>query len=401
MEQLRGDTRVIQENCDILILSASYGGGHNQVARALTKSLQQQVPTLRVLTVDYCELLMPLINRLSRFGYMQSLRHFPAGYGIYYQATEKIASNSFWQRRLNRFGYEELILLLCRLKPKMIIAAFPLPAGVLSEMKESGELDVPVVTVITDYSVHNQWLHPHTDLYLVGSTEMREGLVARGITPDKVVVTGIPILPEFNEVYDPVEVKREYGLEPEDRLLLFMGGSDGLFGGIRLSAILKELPSDAKILVICGTNRELYEKLQVVNCKHANLLLVKEVNNMAALMEVAELLVTKAGGITISEAMAKWLPMVIYKPNPGQEEANANYLWRHRAAIIAKSERRLKTVILRILNDRNFKMRCRRRCGCLGKSNAAAEGAELILKLADRKGCWDEQNRVEHETPRF
>jgi processive 1,2-diacylglycerol beta-glucosyltransferase len=92
-------------------------------------------------------------------------------------------------------------------------------------------------------------------------------------------------------------------------------------------------------------------------------------------------LVTKAGGITVSEALAKSLPMVIYKPAPGQEEVNANYLWRHHAAIIAGGERRLKTAVQRIVTDHNFQLRLRRHCGKIGKPDAALVSAFMILRM--------------------
>ena len=96
---------MVKEECDVLILSASYGGGHNQVARALTSALQLQASGIKIITVDYCDLLVPLFNRLTQFGYMQSIRHFPVGYALYYQATGKISPDSFWQRHLNKIGY--------------------------------------------------------------------------------------------------------------------------------------------------------------------------------------------------------------------------------------------------------------------------------------------------------
>jgi len=372
---------VTQEYCDVLILSASYGGGHNQVDKALTQALKMQDPAIRVITVDYCDLLAPLLTRLSQFGYMQSLRHFPVGYALYYQATGKMSPDSFWQRRLNRMGYAGLISLVNRFNPGVIVSTFPLAAGVLSEMKENGELDVPIITVITDYCVHSQWVHPYTDLYLVGSSEMVDGLMERGIPASRIAVTGIPILPYFYEKYDPAAVKRAYGISPQQKLVLFMGGSDGVFGSLRFSHILKDLPQSVTALVITGSNQELYEKLVAISEKYPMIKPVRYIENVAAVMEAADVLVTKAGGITVSEALAKRLPMVIYKPNPGQEEANANYLWRHRVAIIAKRERRMKTAICRMVTDAGFRERMSRRCEELGKPDAAVRCARIIYRM--------------------
>jgi processive 1,2-diacylglycerol beta-glucosyltransferase len=372
---------VHSESCDILILSASYGGGHNQVARALTQALQIQAPGIKIITVDYTDLLVPLFSRLTQFGYTQSLRHFPVGYALYYQATGKISPDSFWQKSLNRMGYTELIMLVNSLRPKVIISTFPLPAGVLSKMKSTGHLNVPNVTVITDISVHSQWIHPNTDLYLVGSDEVGSGLTARGISPEKIVVTGIPILPAFQKKYDSVKIRQQFGLRPNTKLVLFMGGSEGIFGTTNFHDLLKYIQAPVEAAVITGSNQELYEKLKTVNLHYPEIKLCTYVENIAGLMEVADVLVTKAGGISISEALAKGLPMIIYRPSPGQEEANASYLRQHRAAIVAKGERRLRTIVQRFIDDEPFQNRFHKNCLKLGKPDSAERCARLILKM--------------------
>jgi processive 1,2-diacylglycerol beta-glucosyltransferase len=372
---------VQKESCDILILSASYGGGHNQVARALTQALQIQAPGIKIITIDYSDLLAPLFSRITQFGYTQSLRHFPVGYALYYQATGKISPDSFWQKSLNRMGYTELIMLVNRLRPKVIISTFPLPAGVLSKMKSTGHLNVPNVTVITDISVHSQWIHPYTDLYLVGSDEVVTGLSTRGINPEKVVATGIPILPVFQKRYDQSKVRREFGLRPDTKLVLFMGGSEGIFGTTNFHDLIKNIKAPVEAVVITGSNRELYEKLTAVNLHYPEIKIYSYVENVAGLMETATVLVTKAGGITVSEALAKGLPMIIYKPSPGQEEANAVYLRRHRAAIVAKGEQRLQAIIQRFVDDEPLQERFCHNCMILGKPDSAERGAKIILKM--------------------
>ncbi|HEY8463645.1 MAG TPA: glycosyltransferase [Bacillota bacterium] len=373
---------VYSEACDILILSASYGGGHNQVARALTQALQNQASGIKITTVDYCELLFPLFNRLTQFGYTQSIRHFPVGYALYYQATGKISPDSFWQKSLNRMGYTELIVLVNKLRPKVIIATFPLPAGVLSKMKSSGDLDVPIVTVITDISVHSQWIHPYTDLYLVGSSEVAAGLVERGIDPSHIAVTGIPVLPEFaKRTTNPECLRRELGLRPDTKIVVFMGGSEGLFGTTNFHYLMTNIETPVEALIITGSNYELYEKLQALNQAHPEIKITRYIENIAGVMEIASVLVTKAGGLTISEALAKGLPMIIYKPSPGQEEANAAYLQKHRAALIVKGERRLRAVIQRMVDDGQFCNRIRKNCLKLGKPNSAADCAKLVLQM--------------------
>ncbi|HBF39558.1 MAG TPA: UDP-N-acetylglucosamine--LPS N-acetylglucosamine transferase [Firmicutes bacterium] len=383
INDLLEECNLVKEECDVLILSASYGGGHNQVARALTSAIQLQAPGMKIITVDYCDLLVPLFNRLTQFGYMQSIRHFPVGYALYYQATGKISSDSFWQRHLNKIGYSELMMLVDDLQPRLIISTFPIPAGVLSAMKASGHLNVPIVTVITDMCVHSQWIHPNTDLYVVGSSEVADGLVGRGVPRWKISDSGIPILPEFNNNFDKAKLKEAFGFKPNDKVIIIMGGSDGIFKatGFKLHRTLEQLPNGVQALILTGYNQDLYEKLQPLMAKYSNFRAEKFFHNMAGLMQMADLLITKAGGITISEALASGLPMVIYKPMPGQEEINANYLWRHRAAIIAKTEHRVRTATNRLACDEQFRLLFQKNCLKLGHSDSAAVAAKAILNM--------------------
>lgn len=372
---------VVKEYTDILILSASYGGGHNQVARALTQELQIQAPGIKITTIDFCDLLFPLINRISQFSYTQSIRHFPVGYALYYQATGNISPDSFWQRRLNRMGYSELIMLVNRLEPRVIISTFPLPAGVLSQMKEAGVLNVPVVTVITDMCVHSQWIHPKTDLYLVGSPEVAAGLEKRGVSREKIAITGIPILSVFKKRIDREKVKREFGLDSQAKVVLFMGGNDGIFGTNHFGFLLRDLPLNVQSVIITGLNQDLYERLQSTSYQKYRVRSFKFVENIADLMKISDLLVTKAGGVTISEAMAVGLPMIIFKPTPGHEEANARFLAKHRAAFVVKRDLGLKKVINRLIVDDDLRQYFGRNCLKIATPDSAENGARLILKL--------------------
>ncbi len=372
---------MVKEYTDILILSASYGGGHNQVARALTQGIQRQAPGIKITTIDYCELLFPIINRISQFSYTQSIRHFPVGYALYYQATGNISSDSFWQRRLNRLGYSELIMLVNRLEPRIVISTFPLPAGVLSQMKEAGVLNAPVVTVITDMCVHSQWIHPKTDLYLVGSPEVAAGLEKRGVAREKIGITGIPILPVFKEKIDPEMVRREFGFDSKGKVILFMGGNDGIFGTNHFNLILRDLPPDVQSVIITGSNQDLYDRLCSNSYQKYQVRAFKYVENVAGLMKISDLLVTKAGGVTISEALAVKLPMIIFKPTPGHEGANANYLLKQRAAFIVKREGSLKKVIYRMIADEGFRQCFSRNCFKIATPDSAENGARLIMRL--------------------
>jgi processive 1,2-diacylglycerol beta-glucosyltransferase len=259
-------------------------------------------------------------------------------------------------------GYSELIMLVNRLEPRVIISTFPLPAGVLSQMKEAGVLNVPVVTVITDMCVHSQWIHPKTDLYLVGSSEVAAGLEKRGVPQEKIAITGIPILSVFKKKIEPEKVKREFGLDPQAKVVLFMGGNDGIFGTNHFSFLLRGLPPNVQSVIITGLNQDLYERLHSVSYQKYRVRPFKYVE-------------------TISEALAVGLPMVIFKPAPGHEEANVRFLAKHRAAFVVKRDLGLKKVINRLIIDDELRQYFGRNCLKIATPDSAENGARLILNL--------------------
>lgn len=362
---------------DILILTANYGSGHRQVARALAESLHKSRPGLEFTILDYSAFLDPFIQRLTRAGYYHSIRHFPIGYHLYYQATDTLDPDSFWQRRLNHAGLAKFTRALSEIRPKVVVATFPLAAGVLSHLRKTGVLSVPVITVITDYVVHNQWIHPFTDHYIVASDEVADGLRQRGVPLSKIVASGIPVLPAYAKPWTPNEARRRLGLDPERKTLLFMGGGDGIFGLNPLN-LLKD--DGHQGIILTGRNKELYEQLSYVRESSPSWRVLGELDDAMLPMCAADLLVTKAGGVTVSEALALGLPMILVHPLPGQEVANARYLRRHRAALVSRDPKRTEAHIHHLLDNDAFRHAMGLNAERLGHPHSGEFGAALILQ---------------------
>jgi len=153
--------------CDVLILSASYGAGHNQAARAIAGELQQSYTGLRVKVHDFFALAAPRINRFTQACFIKMVSHFPPCYRWFYDLTCAIEHDSSVQRWINSLGRHRLLDLLYTYNPRVIVCTFPTPAGVLSALRKKGVPVPPMVTVITDVAVHNQWVNPHTQAYIV------------------------------------------------------------------------------------------------------------------------------------------------------------------------------------------------------------------------------------------
>lgn len=264
------------------------------------------------------------------------------------------------------------------LQPDLVICTYPTVAGVLAQQRLKGVLDVPLVTVVTDYAVHNQWIHPGVDLYIVGCENVYEGLVARGINPNLIWITGIPVSPKFEWKLDRQAILKKLGLSPERPTVLVMGGAYGILSGTKwICKVLADTAFPVQSIIVCGQDEKLYKSLESVIEEGRNpIVRFGYVKNVEELMSAADMIITKAGGLTVSEALTKRVPLVIYRPIPGQEEENAIYLEGIGAGRVAKSEEELEKIIFDLLEHPQDLERMRR---------AAEQTVECILQLLEKR----------------
>ena len=325
---------------DVLLLTAGYGGGHIQAAQALGNAFSVLYPNLRAETINFMkQMLGPSLDRSIHLTYITLVKHTPSLYRNFYRLTDKSSFSPFWQRRMNRLGFTRMGRYLRVNPPRLVVALYPIPAGVVSELKRKGLHNVPLATVITDHVAHGQWIHPHTDLYLVGSDPVKRELVERDIPQERIEVTGIPIDPAFGRKGNKHSLRRELGLEEDLFTVLILGGFFGHWGGMKeICTRLARFPLPIQVVVITGKDFKMKEKLGPIAIKSRHPIHIQGfVDAMPPWMAVADVLISKAGGITISEAMASELPILIYQPIPGQEEANVRYLVQEGAAKAANT----------------------------------------------------------------
>ena len=375
---------------DVVILSARYGAGHWQAAAAVREAMQAFYPGHEPLLLDYMDLVNPALNRTIQSLYIASIKHFPGGYGWFYRATSTIAPDSPFQSLLNSLGREQLARLIAATTPRAVVSTFPTQAGVLSDMRRLGQGRVPAITVITDNTVHSQWVHPNTDMYCVSSAQVADCLRERGVPPDRVTVTGIPVRQAFTRRIDPAEVRRRYRWHPDLPIVLVMSGAFGALGGVAEACrALTHMGAPLQIVVVCGRDRLLARRLQR-QAQHFPypVHVYGYMEAIAELMSASELLVTKAGGVTTAEALAVGLPVVIFRPIPGQEEANADYLCAQGAASSARSTDELRALCHRLLGAPELRASMRRAAAGLGRPDAAAQVAALALRLGGLAAPW-------------
>lgn len=358
----------------ILIFSGSYGAGHNSSAEALERYfLAHAADSVEVKVIDFFERFAPSLNVLAKFAYQQSVQFFPELYGTFFDLTNKLPGNPVVQD-LAQVGYNNAADFIGAWRPHAVVSTFPIAGGVVADIKSSRP--VVAATVITDYGAHRNWLHPGTDLFFVACKEMREDLVSQGVPWDRVVVSGIPIHEKFSSELDPAECRREFDLA--DRFTVLLTMSAGSVGDLK-QVVVQLVDSGIQVAAATGRSERLRRRLHTLEKKNPLLRGYGHVKDMHKLMAACDVLVGKAGGLTVSEALAMGLPQVIFNPVPGQEIYNVDFLVNYGAGLLARDE---DDVVEKVRFLSTHPQRLEQMSGnaaSLGKPSAAQAVCERVL----------------------
>ncbi len=361
-----------------LILTASYGSGHNTAARSLATAFEREGVT--ALVVDHFrELVHPTFERATRSLYYRMLRHAPLLWGMAYELGDRMANDSPTTFGVTRLGSERLAHLLATLAPDVVVTVHPTPAVVMSLLVEQGRRVPPHTTVVTDFVAHSQWMASHIDRYCVAAEEVKHEYIARGIPPERIVVSGVPLRPEFEEAVDTAAARVAFGLSSSVPVVLAMAGSHGTFG--RLPDIARALlasPRPLQGLLITGSDETLATTLERLTAG-TPVRTLGHVKDIRRLMAAADLVVTKAGGMTLAEAMAADLPVLSYGSLPGQERRNELFASRAGIALIARSRGELAHLLDLALTSPRLLDRLRERMRRLKRPDASRRIVGAIL----------------------
>src|SRR6185369_1405285 len=238
------------------------------------------------------------------------------------------------------------------------------------------------VSIITDFEAHALWMEAGVDLYCVAAEETKARLVARGAASDRVVVTGIPVSAKFNTPVDPALVRKRMGLRDDLPVLLVLGGGFGIGPVAEVLTEINKLPQIVQVVVVCGRNEELRRELALQERRQPHIL--GFVNNMQELMAVADLVISKPGGLTSSEALAMGKPIFVLNPIPGQEAANSDFLLEHGAAMKANRVEDLPFRLEKLLSGAKL-TELAQAAKALGKPQAAADVCREVLARLERR----------------
>ncbi|MGQ3479562.1 MGDG synthase family glycosyltransferase [Paenibacillus sp. TY11] len=370
----------------ILILYASYGEGHVQAARAIMDSLRR-LGRCEVQLLDLMAESHPWLNGLTKFVYMQSFKTIPQLYGWIYNITREMQAKSAFGHVLHSFGMRQLAVTLKKEQPDLVIHTFPQLA--LPALRRKMGMNLPIVNVVTDFDLHGRWLHPDIDRYYVATEDIQQEAVQRGIPNERIIATGIPIHASFYNLSADVAPVQEQIIPPlqaDTTTLLIMAGAYGVLSGmLDICRHLSQLPQ-LRLLIVCGRNQQLKAELDALYADHPDIYTYGFVDYVPALMQASNLVITKPGGITLSESIASGLPILAFKPVPGQELNNALYLQQKGAARIARTTEELIQHCIDLISTPTLADEMKQAIGLLRKPHPADQIAEDILHQLVDKG---------------
>lgn len=330
----------------ILILTAGFGAGHTSVAKAIKKYLEESTSDYEVHIQDFIDVSVPHLNKPMVKCYEYQTKYFPLIYNTYYYTKKHIDSKYDTSYRIY---IENLKDYLIKENPDLIISTFPHASASVSYIKEHFDFDKSLITVITDVVDSNEWIHKNTNMYFVPSEFIKNKLIKKNIPSNIIKVTGVPVDKEFI-----IDTKKEL---PKKKRLLFMGGGRGLFDVPNsffywLDKYIEKHEDRIDATIITGTNYTLYTKLTKKK-PLKNIKVLGFTNNMANVLSKHDLLITKPGGATLFESISSGLPVVVKKPNIGQEIANANFINKKNVGLVYSKEKELKKIIKKIVKEKN------------------------------------------------
>ena len=358
----------------ILILSASIGSGHTKAAEAIQLGIRNEELGIDVHVVDFMAREISTLNWLTKKIYLAALRFIPDLYDRIYKFADgrKVGvSARFLSSALMYLPFARLLKKFC---PDVVICTHPFPEAAASLWKflhAKSEKNFLLATVLTDYSLHEIWIYGEVDVYFVATEEMKNKLDAHCRAGQKIFATGIPIDEKFSSAQKISESTKT--------TILIMGGGLGLGSIEETLSELNKVKAPLKILVVAGQNENLSARLKKLRTSH-EMEIFGYVLNVHELMAQADLIITKPGALTMTEAFAAGLPLILHAPIPGPEALNAAYAVSHGAAIEV-GERKISSVVEELLHEPKRLAEMKFCAKKISKPSAAMEIVNQIKKI--------------------
>ena len=317
----------------VLVVSIKAGYGHHSTAKAMMDYLSGK--GIKCEMLDTFEYINPILGDSIQDGYLLTTKYLPDAFGRVYSKLDKK------EKKYNKYSLVSVLsdLVSHRLKeyvtdfnPDLIIGTHSYACMVMTYLNEKRYTSCPTVGIVTDFTVHPFWESTEIDYYVTASSMLNIQMMRKGIPKEKILPWGIPIKSEFSRCIPPQQARAELGIEDKPTLLVMMGSMG--FGNVaeRLK-VIDTLDLDFQMLCVCGNNEKMKKDIEETDWKR-KVYTYGFVNNVDVMMDASDCIVTKPGGLSTSEALAKKLPIILMNPIPGQEDRNMEFLVNSGAAVM-------------------------------------------------------------------
>ena len=382
------------ERAHILILTASIGAGHTRAAEAIRAALAARAgDAVRISVVDFMARDVSVVHYLMKRIYLMMLRFVPNLYDVFFRVAGSAAGGGTVRSAFARVMVRTMGRLVRDYRPDLIVATHPFPEGAAALWRARHGGSFLLAALLTDYALHRIWLSRGVDAYFVATEAMAAQMAELGFDRSAVYVTGIPIAHAERHV-DRAEAKRRAGVPAELPALLLMGGGLGLGDIERTLRALEMRAERLAILVVAGHNAALAADARRMADTSRHLIRVWDyTDEVPLLMRAADLLITKPGALTISEAFSAGLPLLLHDPIPGPEKENAIYATRRGAAVWLHPGEQIAPAVAEILARRLPAMRAAARASA--REGAAEHAAQILMDMCERKrGSMDGTQKI-------
>ncbi|MFC0271417.1 glycosyltransferase [Metabacillus herbersteinensis] len=315
----------------VIILSEAIGNGHTKAGEALMQGISHLAPSVHTQIFEVGQELHPFTTKLIVNSYLNMIVNSPLLWRKIYLYKHNMPLSNWKKYVIHQLFHRQVELLLNNKNPHVIVCTHPFTSSTASRLKKMG-YTFTLCTLVTDFHVHGAWAHSEVDIYMVSNKYVFKQLIDMGIPKNRIAITGMPIRSNFWVRKNKQEMRKKLNLK-ELPTLMIMGGGLGLGGIKQLSHALLKWKEKIQVIICTGNNESLRSSfLKDARFHHSNIHILGFIDLIDEWMEAADLLITKPGGLTCYEALAKGLPLFIYQPIPGHEEKNCDFLVNNQLA---------------------------------------------------------------------
>lgn len=369
----------------VLIFYASYGGGHLSAAKSIKSYIDECFDDVQTEMIDCVKYVNKALDKVTTTAYREMAKKAPwAWEKVYYKSQDgflgKVSTTS------NKIMAVKMAKLFREFDPDVVISTHPFGSQMTSYLKQKGKTNCKLATIMTDFKSHDQWLigNNFVDFYFVSNSKMKDDMVKSNIAENKIFVTGIPISSKFLQSYNKDEICSYFDICNDKSTILFFGGGEYGLGKDKTVSILNCLADfpNIQVIAIAGKNEKMkqeFERIVKDKKKETSIKVLPFTDKVAELMAISDLVITKPGGLTVSESLASHLPLVVINPIPGQEEENAEFLESCKCAIWLKKQDKPEEVLFSILNNKNRLEEMKTNSIKLARQNSTQDICNVIL----------------------